>query len=180
MRPISVRFMLLALAVLLMTACALPSARPAAGIIVTESKDAVITAESRGNVLILDVRGETGIGTAQISLAAGAAPRDMILRLHLRGLENLAFTWAAGALQVSVPSYGEPIVRETFTPAGESKARPIERGSPFWMDVGILSNDPAATPAIPLENGHFDVSAPQDFLEGGSTDFKLSWIDFYR
>lgn len=180
MRPASLQFVMMTLAALLMTACALPTAQPAAGVTVTGAKDAEITAERRGDVLIFDVRSETGIGAAQISLPAGSAPRDMILRLHLRGLENLTFAYGAGTVQVSVPSDGEPIVREVFTPADESKARPIERGSRFWMDVGILSNDPAATPTLPLEDGHFDVSAPRDFLEGGNTDFTLSWIDFYR
>ena len=180
MRSIKHHATLALLATLLLSACALPAAQPAPNVTVTDARDATITAERRGDVLILDVRSETGIGSAQVTLAAGDAPRDIIMRLHLRGLESLNFTYDAGSVQLTVPSSGEPLVTQSFARAGESAAQSIARGSPYWMEVGILNDDPAATPAIPLENGHFDVSVPPDFLAGAHTNFMLSWIDFYR
>lgn len=172
--------LLLALAGLLLAACALPTAEPAGAVAVTDAKDAEIVAERRNDVLILEIRSETGIGGATLRLPEGDLPRDLILRLHLRGLENLTFGWEAGAVQVSVSSTGEPLVRETFQPAGASAAEAIADGCDAWMNVGILSGDPDATPTIPLVDGHFDVSAPRAFLESGARDFTLSWIDFYR
>ena len=183
MRPIRPRcglFGAIALATLLLAACAAPAAQPATDITVTAAADAEISAERRGDALIIDVHSESGIGSARIGLPPGSVPRDLIVRLHLRGLEKMTFTYDAGTIQVEVPSTGEPIVHESFQPAGDSAAQVIARGSPHWMNVGILSNDPAATPAIPLDNGHFDVSAPPNFLTSGSTDFTLSWVDFYR
>jgi hypothetical protein len=180
MRNLRIRHSSLVLAALLLGACALPTAQPAAEVTVTQAENAQINAEWRGDVLIVDVRSKTGIGSAQVSLPPDAAQRDLILRMHLRGLENLTFSYAAGTVQVAVASSGEPLVRESFAPAAEVTAQPIARGSAQWMNVGILSNNPAATPSIPLEDGHFDVSAPPDFLSGGHTDFTLSWVDFYR
>ncbi len=180
MRSIFARIVVCALVTAFVAACALPGPQPAADVTVTDSKNAVITAEQRGNVLILDVQSATGIGEATVALPAGESPRDLILRMHLSGLENLTFAYTAGTVRLYVQSHGEPIVREEFVPVGQSDAQPIARGSPYWMNVGILSNNPAATPGIPLKEGHFDVSAPRDFLEGGNADFTFSWIDFYR
>jgi len=165
---------------LLLGACALPAAQPAPGVTITDAGDAAITSERRGDVLILDVRSQGGIGSAQVALAPRDAPRDIILRLHLRGLENLTFAYDAGSVQLAVASSGEPLVTQSFARAGEIAAQPIAAGSPYWMALGILSNNPAATPAIPLESGYFDVSVPPDYLTSADANFMLSWIDFYR
>ncbi len=165
---------------LLLAACTLPTVQPASGVTVSEAQNAEITAEWRGDVLIVNVRSESGIGSATVRLPEGDRPRDIIVRLHLSALENLTFAWDAGTVEVAVSSTGEAIVRESFQPAGAAAAEEIDRGSAQWMDVGILSNNPNATPTIPLVDGHFDVSTPRAFLAGDARSFSLSWIDFYR
>lgn len=166
----------LCLAGLLLCACAPLS--PAPGVQVEAARDAVITAERRGSALVLDITSETGIGSAAITLPEEPQVRDLVLRLRLRGLEQLEFAYNAAAVRVSVASTGEPLVRAEAQRAGAESWEAISAGSPYWMDVGILGE--GGEPSIPLQDGYFDVRAPADFVRGGHRSFTLSWVDFFR
>lgn len=143
------------------------------------SSGVVVTAEPRGSTLMLEITSETGIGSARITLGDTAAIRDLILRLHLAGLEELDFDYPGAAVLASVSSH-DLSVREQAQPAGASAPQTITPGSPWWMEIGILRAEAGATPVIPLPDGYFDVSVPRDFLRGGHDSFTVSWVDFYR
>lgn len=143
-----------------------------------------ITAERDGQALVLDLYSETGIGSARIALPQVENAREIVMRLHLRGLEQFTFAWPAAApeatVRASVASAGEPIVRQELLRAGESSAEPLDRQSPFWMDIGLVSAESGVPAAIPLQNGYFAVRVPREFLRSGQSSFALDWIDFYR
>lgn len=152
---------------------------PAPGVIVRSAGDAEISATQRGDALLIDIRSPGGIGSAEITLPESMASRDLILRLHLSGLESLRFAYAGAEVQISVGS-GNLIVREEVRLPGQSAAQPVNAASDFWMDVGILSANPQTTPTLPLADGSFDVRAPRDFLRSGTRTFTVAWVDFYR
>jgi hypothetical protein len=66
-------------------------------------------------------------------------------------------------------------VSESVTIQGGA-AQPIGPDSPYWMPVKIS----AADTSIPLQDGYFQVQAPRAFIEAGSREFTLHWVDFYR
>lgn len=202
-RPPAHKCALLAAALLalgLLAACAAPEEipMPAADLQIENARDAQITAQQAGRALLLDIASESGIGGADLRLGDAVDVRDIILRLRLRGLEQLTFGAPDGTLvTLSVPSGAaanaelgaepgaELPVLQTLRVPGAAAATPIARGHPWWMETGIVSDDPAlpALPAnirIPLQGAHFEVTVPAAFLRSDARSFSLVWVDFFR
>lgn len=178
----------IALALLLLAGCsaiAPASSVPIDEVTATASEGARVNASARGDTLLVEVKSESGIGSAQVDLgdlvgAQGAARfADVILRLHLRGMEELRFVYPGAEVIVAVSS-SDLAVREMAQAAGDASKAPIGPGSPYWMDVGILREQAGEPATIPLPDGYFDVSVPADFLRSRADAFTISWVDFYR
>ena len=88
---------------LLLSACApqSESATPARGVQIENARDAEVTPLRAGSALRLDIRSDTGIGGADVQLDAGLEVRDIVLRLHVRGLEQLTFGAPDGTVSPS-------------------------------------------------------------------------------
>lgn len=137
--------------------------------------DVVETAVS-ANAAIFDIYSQTGIGRAEVMLVKGAWPEKILLRLHLRGLEEFKFAYAETVITANVSSTGAASVREMAVVEGEE--RPLTTDSPHNMPIHIQTENGETT--IPLENGYFEIEAPVDFTTGPDNNFTISWIDFYR
>ncbi len=132
-----------------------------------------VTVTMVGTRAEVDVFSKTGIGTANVEWVSGGRPSGLVLRLRLKGLEELRFTYGGTAIKLSMPrSQESPILESIITAAGE---QPIDPGSRFWMSVERVEagKDPAG-------KGYFLVTGPQDFLNASLWVFSISWIDFYR
>jgi hypothetical protein len=46
------------------------------------------------------------------------------------------------------------------------------------MEIQIISDQ--AEQKIPLEQGYFEVTVPQEFIQNAGKTFEIEWIDFYR
>lgn len=142
--------------------------QPAAAVTVTDARNAAVTSEWRGQTLLLEITSPTGIGSASITLGEGVVPRDIVVRLHLAGLEQITFAYAGATVQGSLSSVGEPAVRQEVLLPGAAAPEAIDEDSPYWLTIASL------------DEGGFDVRVPEDFLASGARAFALSWIDFYR
>ena len=160
--------------ILLLAACAAGSVQPVTYRVTPGSADARVTYQVRGSDTIVDIRSQTGIGSAQFAQTGGAAPGSLILQLHLKGLEGLDFGYPDATVRVSVSSH-DGTVHETVSIEGAAE-QSLEPDSPYWMDVKIV----AADKTIPLQDGYFTVRAPGSFLTGAKHDFIVRWVDFYR
>ena len=101
-------------------------------------------------------------------------PGTMILRLHLKGLEDFHLTSSQTNIAASISSGEEPNIRQrVVSPGSES---PILPGNPLWMEIDVV----AEHDTIPLEEGYFEITVPGEFLEKAGTSFQIEWIDFYR
>jgi hypothetical protein len=128
--------------------------------------------------LFIDIYSESGIGSAEILFPSQTRPANVILRMHLNGLEQLQMSYDDLVIQASVASSPPHIVRQRVRrEEGELK---IEASSPYWMDINLVSGDAKVPAEIPLEDGYFEVDVPEDFLIGQYERVMLSWIDFYR
>jgi hypothetical protein len=147
---------------------------------VENARNADISASRAGDAVIVEVRSETGIGSASIALPEDDSVREIILRLHLKGLENLTFSAPDGHVVTVAVSSGDTIVRQMLHTPDSSIEEEIRAGSPWWMETGIISGEGGVEPTIPLEGGHFDIAVPRAFLREGGSAFDLAWVDFYR
>lgn len=119
-----------------------------------------------------EVWSATGIGSAEIRLMAGVMPADVLMRFHLRGLEQLSFAYDDTVVSLSVPSgAGRPVWQSVSIGGQETVIGPE---SPYWMALA----QPAA--AGEADTGFFEVAAPPAFLTSSATSFTLGWIDFFR
>ncbi len=121
---------------------------------------------------IFDVWSPSGIGSAGVRLAAGDMPPSVVMRFHLRGLEQMTFSYGDTIVTLSVPSGGDAPVLQSVLQAGQEQS--IGPESPYWMEVVQME------PSDGSDGGYFQVTAPQAFSTSPATNFTMGWIDFYR
>jgi hypothetical protein len=136
-----------------------------------------LTVKSEGGAVIVDVRSRSGIGSATVERAPGPAPKKVVIRLWLKGLEEFRLSYDRTVITARVSSSDSRNITQSVDPPGGDE-RPITPDSPRWMEIKIVSD--RAAPRIPLEQGHFEITLPKDVLGKGRRSFSIRWIDFYR
>lgn len=156
-----------------MGGCVAPAQGGPVFVVTTRSPDDRVTVALVGSRAEVDVFSKTGIGSADVALTSGRRPSSLVLRFHLKGLEQMRFSYGATVVTVSVPSNRESPVLETIGLAGGEET--ISRGSPYWMSVEYVE-----AAKDPVGKGYFLVTAPQDFVTADPWAFSMSWVDFFR
>lgn len=178
--PWLVRWAALCAAVSILTACsqvrtsdpAMPTNAPPEFLITADKSGDRVTVTADAARAIVDVWSESGIGGAHVSLAAGQMPQSVLMRFHLRGLEQMAFAFGATEVRLSLPSSGagQPVLQSVLSGEQESAIGP---DSPYWMTV--TQNTQAGS-----GEAYYEVTAPPAFSSSPTTSFSLRWIDFFR
>ena len=141
------------------------------------SPDTTWSVTIAGQQAIIDLFSSKGIGSAGVEVTSSAMPASIIIRFHLRGLENLRFTYASTTIEGSLSSLSGRAVYETVrTGSADAPPQAIGPGSPYWMPMTVVTSQ---TPA-PEQVASIEVQAPADFIEGRHTSFAIDWVDFYR
>lgn len=135
-----------------------------------------VTSTSSGSDVLFEVRSETGLGSAYAEQTSGDPPEKIVIRLHLRGLEEFNFQYEQTTVIVSVSSHGDQAVSERMLIA-RSEETPVAPDSPYWMPVQLVKGAPSGSQNLPA---YFEVQAPQDYVRGQHRAFSMRWIDFYR
>jgi hypothetical protein len=139
--------------------------------------DTRVTVGADAGRAVVEVFSPSGIGGAEVEITSAALPQTIVLRLHLRGLEQLRFTYGDTTVTTSLSSASDNTANQTYQGAGQEQT--IAEGSPYWMSVRLVP--PSGSPAtVPLESGYIEVEAPKDFLARRQTKFAIQWIDFFR
>ena len=132
-------------------------------------------------VVVFDIYSRSGIDKANIKLASGPFPDQVVLHLHLRGLEELRLQYDKTTVIAAIAGEAGHPVRESVddAPGKAGDRRAITPDSVYWMQVTIVSD--AETPRIPLSGGYIAVELPRDFVARGPyRSFVIQWIDFFR
>jgi hypothetical protein len=146
-------------------------------IVITKNPDDQVDIEYQSGTAHIDIQSPTGIGSAAFELASGPMPEGITLRLHLKGLEQIRLRSAQDQIAASVSSSeAAPLENQTLLSSGAET--PLLPGNPLWMPIAIVANQ--AEKKIPLEEGYFEVTVPQEFIRNAGTTFEIEWIDFYR
>lgn len=137
--------------------------------------DPQVAVEIYPDRVVLDIESPRGIGSATVELSDKTHPKHLSLRLHLRGLEELRFTYAGRTVIASLASNGSSEVRERLLTSGSERALAMD--DRYWMNVRLAG---AAVPVIPLREGWIEVDVPRDFAKSGARHFTIEWVDFFR
>ena len=124
----------------------------------------------------IDVYSSSGLGSAEFKLTSGTMPEEMVLRLHLKGLEELRLTSAQTSIAASVSNSDSSDIHQRIIAA--SSDSPLLPSHPLWMKIEIVTEQ--AEKKIPLEEGYFEVTVPEEFIRKAGNSFEIEWIDFYR
>jgi hypothetical protein len=117
-----------------------------------------------------------GISNAVIERTGENWPDKVMLRLHLKGLENFRLTTEKVKLEASVSSQDGKV---RLWKDGKEDAR-LDAKSPHWMEIRMVGSDGKPGKAIPLKDGYFEMALPKACFEGNPKSITVNWIDFYR
>jgi hypothetical protein len=144
----------------------------------TRKKDDTIEVRGEKDKALFIVKSPSGISQVVIERQSESWPKAVAVQLHLKGLERFVASNGKTTLHAAVSLQdGKPKVRQWKD--GKENAG-LDDKSPLWMDIRILGGDGKPAKALPLQNGHFEISLPKAFFEANPQSITLSWIDFIR
>jgi hypothetical protein len=129
--------------------------------ITTKKGDDSVTVVTEKERTVFVVKSPSGISQATIERTEEKWPETIVLRLHLKGLENFKAGNGKVTLHAAV-SQGK--VRQWKD--GKEK-EPLEGESPFWMP-------------FKAQDTSYELMLPRAFLADNPKSITLNWIDFYR
>lgn len=132
----------------------------------------------KGSIAIFSIRSPFGISNATIERIESNWKQPIVIRLHLKGLENLQITNGKTTLEASVSSHDEKSRVRFWKDKDEDKL--LDSTSPYWMEIRMMDRDEKLTNAIPLIDGYFEMQLPKAMFEDNPKSITISWIDFYR
>lgn len=146
--------------------------------ITTRRKDDTAQVQANKQKALFNIKSPFGISQAVVEREGETWPETVVLRLHLKGLEN--FRASNGKVTISAAAgIQEGKVKVRLWKDGKENA-PLDQKSPFWTDIRITRGDGEVAKEIPLQDGYFEITLPKAFFEGNPQSVTLSWIDFYR
>ncbi len=165
----------------LLTGCAASAGAPATPppmfTITAEGEGNEITASAQGDAIVFDVHSRSGIGSGTFEFLSGTPPKSIVVRLHLKGLEDFRLVYQKTTLIASVSSGADHAASQrVLSPDGREQL--ITSDSPSWMEIRRTSN-PSATPGA-SDSGSFEIAMPKDLVREGYRSFSIRWIDFFR
>ncbi len=130
---------------------------------------------------IIDVTSARGIGGLQAELVAGQWPDEVVVRLHLTGLESLEIGYDQVLVRTGVSSTSDPApLPIVYAIDDANRAQEVfDAGEAFYPSVIVVPEE-GSQASIPLQNGYFEISLPPNFYDGRPDAFTMQWIDFYR
>lgn len=143
--------------------------------VTVKNADDKISILDENSQTVIDIHSDFGIGSASFELVSATMPDTILLRLHLKGLEDFQLISSATTLAVSISS-GDVFNVTNQRIISPNAERPILSLDPLWMNIEIVSEDKH----IPLQEGYFEITIPRPFLRNAGTSFEVNWIDFYR
>lgn len=130
---------------------------------------------------VIDVTSDSGIGGLQAKKSAGEWPAEVVVRLHLNGLESLEIGYDQFLIKSGFSSTSDPAPLPTvYAVSDTNEAQPVfGAGETFYPTIRVVP-EAGSQPAIPLQNGYFEITLPANFHTGQPDSFTMQWIDFYR
>ena len=99
----------------------------------------------------------------------------VMLRLHLKGLENFKVSNGTITLEAAVSSQDGNV---RLWKDGKEDS-PLDAKSPYWTVIRMFSDDGKPVKTIPLD-GYFEIQLPKALFEDNPKSITVNWIDFYR
>ncbi len=129
----------------------------------------------KDNTTTLEIHSPFGIGSAKFKLESGDMPQQIVVQLHLQGLEEFRLISDQVTIAASVSSSAGLKAQSQRKISGDS-GQVMLAFDPLWLNIQIISD----SQQIPLEAGYFEILFPKAFVQDSGGSFEIQWIDFYR
>ncbi len=140
-----------------------------------EGDELMISVEN--SVTTIDITSARGVGAAQVRFPPASAPQQIVLRFHLRGLEQAILDNGTQQLEISVSSHDPYVVSQSLL--SEIGVQPLGETDERRAAVELVSTADSK-PIIPLRDGYIAVTLPSGFIDAAHPLLTLRWIDFFR
>lgn len=164
-----------AMAAVLSTGCTNAVNEPQFKITTKRASDKVEVKVESGKT-IFSVHSPFGISQIVIERTEENWSDIVMLRLHLKGLENFKVSNGTITLEAAVSSQDG---KERLWKDGK-EGSPLDARSPYWTEIGMVSDDGKPTTTIPLTEGYFEIRLPTALFEDNPKSITVNWTDFYR
>ena len=144
--------------------------------IITKRDNDKVEVNVESDKAVFSVHSPFGISQTVIERADENWSDIVMLRLHLKGLENFKVSNGIITLEAAVSSQ-DSIVRLWKDGKEDS---PLDSKSPYWMEIRMVGHDGKPTTSIPVTDGYFEIQLPKAFFEDNPKSITVNWIDFYR
>jgi len=128
------------------------------------------------NSTVFSIHSPIGISQTDIERTHGTWSDIVMLRLHLKGLENFNVSNGKVTLEAAVSSQNGNV--RLWKDGKEDSA--LDSKSPFWMEIRRVSDDGKKATTIPLKDGYFEIQLPNALFDDDPKSITVNWIDFYR
>ena len=146
--------------------------------ITTKRDDDKVDVKIEKGKATLSVHSPFGISHTVIERGGEKWPDAVVLRLHLKGLENFKVTNGKVTLEgTALLQDGKAVVRLWKDGKEES---PLDAKTLYWIEVRVLDGDGKAAKELPVKGGCFEMPLPKAFFEANPKSITVNWIDFYR
>ncbi len=159
----------------LSTGCTNPVDEPQFKITTKRDNDKVEVKVEK-NKTIFSVHSPSGISQTVIERTHGTWSDIVMLRLHLKGLENFNVSNGKVTLEAAVSSQDGNV--RLWKDGKEDST--LDSKSPYWIEIRMVSDVGKEATTIPLKDGYFEMQLPKTFFEGNPKSITVNWIDFYR
>lgn len=128
------------------------------------------------DMAVISIRSPFGISHTVIERSGNDWPDNVMLRLHLKGLENFKVTNGTDTLDAAVSSQNAKVRLWK-----DGKENPLlDSKHPYWMEIRKVGKDGKPVKTIPLKDGFFEMQLPKALFEDHPKSITVNWIDFYR
>lgn len=131
--------------------------------------------EKSANYSLIAIKPDAGVGGLRLRRLKAVWPREIVVRLALRGLESLRISDAAENYHWEVSSHPPYSVNLSVVDSDGNAIRLTEKGSNDHK-LSIEANPRE----IPLSSGYFEFTIPEKILKRNPESLGIQWIDFYR
>ena len=144
--------------------------------LVTKRDNDIVEVKVESDNAIFSVRSPFGISQITIERTNEKWPNSVVLRLHLKGLENFKVTNGTITLEAAASSQ-DGKVRQWKDGKEDSL---LDAESPYWMEIRLVGKDGKPVKTIPLDGGYFELQLPKALFKNNPKSITVNWIDFYR
>lgn len=144
--------------------------------ITTKRDNDKVESKVESDKAVFSVHSPFGISQTVIERTDGNWPDIVMLRLHLKGLENFKVSNGKVTIEAAVSSQDGKVRQWKDGKEGS----PLDAKSPYWTEIRMFGHDGKSVKTIPLDDGYFEVQLPTALFEDNPKSITVNWIDFYR